>query len=149
MASLAKAIFIIAAASVLASCSVGDDKCGKGFVEKFGACAKVTATGGRTSVAPPDADLDALGEENQTVTITGLGDACKNQNDCAEKSANYCAIDPTNGIGVCSIKDCTVSPNSCPGEYRCCKLPALFKFPPICIPPDKYAYATGMGYCFE
>jgi hypothetical protein len=150
MTTLAKTVFVIAGALAVVSCTVGEDKCGKGFKEKLGACAKVTATGGRTSVASTDADLDALGEENQPETVSGLHDSCQDQSDCANKGADYCAVDPTTGIGFCTIKDCTVNPDSCPGEYLCCKLPEMLKFPNMCLPPDTYENAkASLGFCAE
>jgi hypothetical protein len=146
MIKIIKTGLAIAAAIAVASCSVGSDKCGEGYIEKLGACQKGSATGGKKSTAIKDADLDGLADE----TVTGLGETCKSQPECAGKGADYCMIDPTNGIGTCSIKDCTVSPNSCPGEYTCCQLPAELKYPVMCIPPDVIGMMRDvLGYCKE
>jgi hypothetical protein len=150
MNKFAKPVLMIAGACVIVSCTVGEDKCGKGFVEKMGACAKASASGGRTSVAPTDANLDAVGDGDKTQSVSGLYDSCEIQPDCAGKDANYCAMDPTNGIGFCTIKDCTVSPDNCPKEYKCCQLPKAINYPNLCLSLKMYNdVKTNLGFCTE
>jgi hypothetical protein len=135
----------IVAAIAVASCSVGSDACGKGFKEKMGGCVKVTAAGGKkaTPVKDADTDSDAIADE----TVVGMGDSCATQQDCEGKDANYCALDPVNGIGICTRKDCTLSPDNCPTGYRCCPMPKELKYPYMCLSPDMYDMAVGLGFC--
>jgi hypothetical protein len=147
MIKLSKTGFAVAAAIAVASCSVGSNKCGNGFYETQGACKKGVATGGTTSTAINDADLDGLAGDGSTETVTGMGDECTTQSDCAGKDANYCALDPTSGVGLCTIEDCTTSPDNCPSGYRCCQMPVELKYPAMCLPPTTYNMLVSLGYC--
>lgn len=135
--------------AVAISCSVGSDVCGEGYVEKLGACQKKDETGGTNPTATSDADLDAFTDDAKNETITGLGDDCVEQSNCEGKDADYCALDPVTGVGVCTITDCTTDPDNCPVGYRCCRTPEELDYPLLCLSQSQYEFAVGISMCLE
>ena len=72
--------------------------------------------------------------ENRAVTggvPEGMGDPCAKSEECL-KAASHCAYDPARG-GMCTLRDCTASPETCPWDYRCFD-GTSFGMPLMCIP---------------
>ena len=83
-------------------------------------------------------------------TEGGLGDPCNVDEECLDEEVDFCAKDPTQPDvpGVCTVKDCLVDPDNCPGEYKCCNLPQQyndFGFPDFCMPLEAFDAQTCSG----
>ena len=50
--------------------------------------------------------------------------------------ANYCVIVPGIG-GYCSVQDCSVTNDECPGDYVCCDY-NMEEFPNACLSAAKW-----------
>lgn len=79
----------------------------------------------------------------------GIGDTCESAADCGKDGADYCAKDPTDPQmtqGVCTFKDCTPSPESCPKGYKCCDFPEAFNatYPDVCLPEAAWEQTKAM-----
>jgi hypothetical protein len=130
---------------------LSDDRCGKGYKYKDNSCFKVTAKKPveDASASSEDAATDRDGGDGDSgeVAATGFGDSCTDDTQCKGKTANYCALNPqTPGKGSCTIKGCTSTPESCPGDYRCCKLPDSFGGA-LCLDATQYQTANSAGMC--
>jgi hypothetical protein len=120
---------VLLAAAFVTSCIADDNRCGKGQVyitdvadgEKY-YCYEDAGT------ADAGTEADAGGGEPEG---SGLGESCYAADDCAGYEADFCAGNPGEE-GYCSFQDCTVEPDSCPGEYSCCDFMTGDKF---CVTP--------------
>lgn len=124
-----------------------DDLCGKGFKYKNGSCYKVTANkpAADSSTSPKDGATEQEGGDGESgkTTVTGLGEVCTDQKQCADKEATYCMIDPSTGEGYCTVKGCTNAAGSCPDDYSCCVLPEPYGA--LCV--DAAGYQKAKSYC--
>ncbi len=72
------------------------------------------------------------GDENaQTVSTDGLGTPCSDDTNCEGLDADYCAINPLEGAGYCSVNGCT--PEICPGGYKCCDCREQVLLPQVAV----------------
>jgi hypothetical protein len=145
------------------SCSI-DDPCGKkeeGWNYKGGACVckegweyKGTACVKKAAAKPvtkPAADASSTTDqeggdgESGKAALTGLGNACATDADCAGKDADYCAVNLLTKEGICTIK-CADSADICPDTYTCCNLPSSMGGP-TCLDEKNYKSAKGAGAC--
>lgn len=129
-----------------ASCSI-DDPCGKGWKYKGGACVKPTTATKPTTTPAVDAttDLEAGDDASEKAALTGLGNPCTTDPECAGKDADYCAVNLITKKGMCTIK-CADSAVTCPDTFTCCKLPASMGGP-TCLDQTNYQQAKGAGAC--
>jgi len=138
-------------AMLVTACDIPDkERCGKNYIyKKIGAnsaCYPVDAgnTGDQDGAPPKDNGADGDGDAGEDggdggdASPTGMGVTCKEQGDCAGYDADYCAINPTTQEGGCTIQDCTLSPDSCPKDWKCCDFPEAIAYPVMCIPQDEY-----------
>jgi hypothetical protein len=95
------------AALLVAACDA-DSACDPGQREQQGACIPIAAV---SDAGSADAGCGAPLKAK-------LGETCKADGDC-NCEAPYCAIMQNAAEGYCSIKDCTLSPDDCPGGYQC------------------------------
>ncbi len=121
-----------------------DERCGKGqtYNSETGACQLPpdTATDDTdTSEEPGGSDAggsDAGGDSStdEDAMPEGFGSSCtENGSECDDfPEANYCAWDPINQDGFCSIKDCEVGDDLCPENYACCDTLPSYGLPTFC-----------------
>jgi hypothetical protein len=127
-----------------------DDRCGPNARYVDGEC--IPISGGDDDAAPRDATEDSGqapdtkrtasdtmvdGEPDATPApdsgISGLGDPCKTDAEC-KGAADYCAIQPPQTSGYCTITGCDAKkPDSCPQGYYCLDL-SIFnpQLPKVC-----------------
>ncbi len=98
----------------LAAC-VGDEVCDEGLTLKDGACTLAT----QDSADKPDPP-------------EGMGQACSADAECPA-AADYCVKQPGAATGICTFKDCTQDPDSCPKGFYCLNL-GIFQagLPTVC-----------------
>ncbi|MBN2717612.1 MAG: hypothetical protein JXX14_17300 [Deltaproteobacteria bacterium] len=108
------------------SCADNDNRCGDYELD----------TSGVSCIVPQDT---AIVDTNDTSPPPVLGEACASDADCTQYNADYCVLIPGTAEGFCSVRDCTVSPDSCPDEYTCCDTINKNDWPIHCMPTDFYA----------
>ncbi len=98
-------------------------------------------------IAEDDTDSDTTnGTDSETDGgVSGLGNECVDQPDCAPYDADYCAINPLtpNDPGYCTIFDCVAG--DCPGDYQCCDCTEQGADAAVCMNADDAAAAIGFG----
>lgn len=140
-------VFAVWLLTMLQVSCLPDDVCGKGYQYKDKTCFKIADTKKTLKDASlAAADREAGDDDSGEIDATGLGDSCVDETDCEGKDASYCLVNPTNGEGACTIQGCTDADGSCPGEYRCCKMPDSFGGA-VCLDPTQYQTADSMGVC--
>jgi hypothetical protein len=136
--------------TILQVSCLSDDRCGKGYTYRDDGCFKRSANKPATDAAASgnDANTEQEGGEGDSgkATVTGLGDSCTGQTQCADKEANFCILDPSTSKGYCTVKGCTNSAGSCPDDYRCCVLPESYGGA-VCLDATAYQAAQSMGAC--
>ncbi|MBN1654217.1 MAG: hypothetical protein JXA30_10635 [Deltaproteobacteria bacterium] len=134
-------------AVVLVSC-LKDDRCGKGYTYKNGYCYIEPDEKAETDASTSNKSSDAEQEdgESEQETVTGLGDSCTDQSQCADKEADYCLINPSTSEGYCTIRGCKNTAEGCPPDYHCCVLPEAYGGE-ACLNSDDYQTAQSMGAC--
>ncbi len=142
-------------------CSIDDaDRCEKGFtwdpdVQSCRKDAEDTDTATSTDAdadADADADtdtdtdteVDAGDDSGDADTVSGLGEECWDQDECAEYEADFCVLSilKPDDPGFCSIKDC--NPGGCPDGYQCCDCSGLGS-DIMCLTDEGAATAGGYG----
>ena len=126
------------------SCTPKDnERCRSGFYFDGWNCMKTKSTDSDTGTLDTmDSGLDDAG------LLEGLYEPCtKNGPECdGYKRANYCVFDPFTQTGLCTIPNCTRSPDNCPEGYECCDLPDLAgDYPNMCFTPEHIQTIMGMA----
>ncbi len=154
--------FLFLLLPIIASCAPSDgERCGKGFYYESGNCfleAEPDDEPG-TDVGIDSGPDDGGGSEDtdNEVMPTGLGEICKSTMDCKDNGyeADYCLQDPAagpDGDGFCTVKNCTVNPESCATGYRCCDfvgvVDIVLQCNSLCFPEEAYDDAVAQtGGC--
>lgn len=87
-----------------------------------------TRDGGPVRDGAPAAD----GDSGSGRPPSGLGEVCSGARPC-EGEASYCVLQLGQTEGYCSLRDCTVAPESCPAGYVCRDLTQFMPgFPLFC-----------------
>jgi hypothetical protein len=113
-----------------------DERCGGGYVWKDGTCIpEGEADTGTESGENTDADAgDADGGDGPS----GLGVECSEDGgECEGFEADYCALQPGQETGYCTVANCSTDPDDCYGEYSCCDFP-YSGVPNFCVTPEDY-----------
>ncbi|MCP4606512.1 MAG: hypothetical protein GY847_39390 [Proteobacteria bacterium] len=144
--SIAKCCFLSVFVTLSVSCAISDnDRCGKGYYytkdDEIWGCMELEDTATNDS---DESEIDSgIQEDSGTIDSgeelpSGFEEICETDLDCVGYEADYCAIDITTGEGRCTIKDCSIDPDDCPGALICCDLPAVIPYPNICMSEEKY-----------
>ena len=134
---------VISLALVASQCTVSDDeRCPDGFTYRKDtmSCHMDEDTSGNRPDASPDA---ATGQG----AFQGIGTSCKENKDCADFAADYCAVNPAVGVGFCTVKDC--EPGGCPAGYTCCdcRESSMVDQEAACITDDYVAGLQALAQC--
>jgi len=132
---------------VLISCAKDRD-CGKGYIfnDEDNLCHKVSSDTPNKPVSHNDAETDQEGGDGESANApTGFGDPCTEQNQCADKEADFCAINPLDEKGMCTIRGCN-SDEECPAGYYCCLAPESWGGH-VCVTKEVYDMGNQAGMC--
>jgi len=143
-----------------ASCAPDDAKrCGDGFRwdSELNTCFKSAPAAGETDAgtdasgngasgsgagedSSDDAGAGTGGGDEPADTPQGLGDVCTDGGgQCAGLEADYCAVQPGQPEGFCTVQGCSTSPDDCPDGYRCCAFSGFASsYPDFCITDEMY-----------
>lgn len=124
----------------LAGCSPTDgERCGAGFVWRDNTCFEdepIDTDTGSAADAGPDGGDDGP---------TGMGEVCtEDGEECAGFEADYCAIQPGNDEGYCTITGCAAAPDNCPDGYLCCDFPDGFDIENFCVTEADFELMSSM-----
>lgn len=118
---------------LLGGCTIQDsDKCVDGlqYDKEMGACVDPEEGATDTNGNPSDGGAGDSGPSDAG-EVTGIGEPCTVQENCADYYADYCIKDPSAEQGACTVQNCPQ--NACPALFLCCKCPDAFGIPSICI----------------
>ncbi len=134
-----------------ASCAPDDaDRCGDGFRwdSDQSTCFKLAPAGGGKDAganasdggAADDAGVETGGSDAPQATPEGLGDVCtEGGSQCEGLEADYCAVQPGDPDGYCTVQGCSSSPDDCPEGYKCCAFSNFAaSYPDFCITDEMY-----------
>ncbi len=140
------------------ACSFDDDeRCAEGYTLVDDTCVedpedRSSELDSSVAAGGTSGNEDAGGSENTDdndageppATVTGLGEACDttDADPCAGNEADYCLAQPPATEGECTVKECTLSPDSCPADYFCCDF--TFTEHTICFPEQMRATIEAM-----
>ena len=85
--------------------------------------------------------LDAAVPDSGGALPSGLGSVCTKPdppNECDDKEATHCAIQPGSPEGYCTVPDCLTNPDTCPGDYSCCDF-TICGVPNFCANAEHFA----------
>jgi hypothetical protein len=125
-----------------------DRDCGKGYIynDKDNLCYKVSSAKPNKKVSNNDADADQEGGDGESAdTLSGFGDSCTDQDQCSGKGADYCAVNPLDGKGMCTTRGCN-SDAECPTGYYCCLAPESYGGH-VCVTKELYDMGKPAGAC--
>lgn len=99
--------------------------------------------------AAPDQDSEVENPYEDS-GVTGLGEPCSSQDECADLEADYCAMQPGANSGNCAVSNCSTVDDQCPLDLICCDFPSsgiTEGVPDLCIPPADWDTYDGLGMC--
>lgn len=147
----------LAFALLACSCSLSDsERCDKGqtyrenkcYDDSDGGADSETSTGEGTDTSGTD-DGGVDGGDAGPDLPTGMNEPCTKQADCAGFEADYCAYDPINKKGACTVQNCKTSPDDCPEGYACCKFIESLSYPDFCMPDADWQEQHSAGICVD
>lgn len=116
--SIVERLSLLATAGVAVAalgCTMSDsERCDEGQIYKDGECVEPD-TDSETAGGTDSGDPDGGGE-----LPSGMGETCGSDADCQGFEADYCLIEYGEEEGVCTVKNCSIAPDDCPGGYGCC-----------------------------
>jgi hypothetical protein len=94
--------------------------CDSDYFKKDKLCYKKTSVKPDASTPIKDAEMAEEGGDAESAKVpTGFADSCTTNEQCAGKEADYCAVNPLEGKGMCTVRGCN-SNDECPSDYYCC-----------------------------
>jgi hypothetical protein len=143
--ALATALLLVGS---LPAC-VGDDRCSDGQIYSEDKCWPIdteTDTGTATDTDTGDGGSPDGGDDLPSCmdyACSGPGTGCEG---C---EADYCAWDPINEVGSCTVQNCAVAPDSCPAGYACCDFMDGLPYPNFCMPDADWQEQHDNGICID
>jgi hypothetical protein len=141
----AGAVALAALISSLATACV-EDRCSEGEYYSGNKCWEIDT---ETDTGTDEGDAGAVGDAGEEMP-TCMGQACTGPGTgCEGCEADYCAWDPINELGACTVQDCATAPDDCPDGYTCCDFMEGLAFPNFCMPDTDWQEQHDDGICVD